>query len=380
MQRTIRIGMHGRKDDLQYYMHDGSTAFRFTLAGNLSNDSATELEQAWLTASSIIGERGLVVDLTGITGIGESGRELLLRWCSAGATLIARRSEARAVLASVPGLALAPEVRESRGESARRWPAWSRLSLRLGALALLLPAAAIAASISTPRPESAESEAFARYIVSVAEANPFQSAEPVVVQVEASLPALYKESKLVALRRRGDSGRTEYLLLGAEGDDTVNQEIVVPYMALEDKIQELPGSTVAVTPANYRFHYTGVIGSGPGEAHVFRITPKRKRDGLMEGKLWIDALTGIGVLETGRLVKTPSGFAAPVEVVRDTKLVNGVPAIRVTHVALATRKAGRGELTITEYRMGIAGEDPAQVPSSVGVKTGGGGRLLGMSQ
>src|SRR2546425_1642715 len=43
--------------------------------------------------------------------------------------------------------------------------------------------------------------------------------------------------------------------------------------------------------------------------HIFRITPKRKHDGLIEGQLWIDALSDIGVLETGHLVKTPSGFA-----------------------------------------------------------------------
>jgi hypothetical protein len=53
---------------LQYYMHDGSTAFRFELAGNLNDEGAHKLDQAWRTASSVIGDRRLIVDMTFVTG------------------------------------------------------------------------------------------------------------------------------------------------------------------------------------------------------------------------------------------------------------------------------------------------------------------------
>jgi hypothetical protein len=73
---------------------------------------------------------------------------------------------------------------------------------------------------------------------------------------------------------------------------------------------------------------------------------------------------GAGVLQKGRFVKTPRGFSS-IQVVRDTKLLNGVPGIRVTHVAIETRLAGRGELTIAEYLATALGEDPESPGSNV---------------
>jgi hypothetical protein len=44
---------------LRYYMHDGPSAFRFELAGQLDSNDAARLEQDWHTASSTIGDRTL---------------------------------------------------------------------------------------------------------------------------------------------------------------------------------------------------------------------------------------------------------------------------------------------------------------------------------
>src|SRR5258708_33068566 len=70
-------------------MHDGPAAFSFELAGALSADDAAELEQAWRTASAIIGDRALVVDLSFVTRIDDAGRDLLRAWHENGATLVA---------------------------------------------------------------------------------------------------------------------------------------------------------------------------------------------------------------------------------------------------------------------------------------------------
>ncbi len=76
-----------RSNDLRYYMHDGLDAFRFELTGRLSADAARDLEQAWRTAASTIGKRPVIIDLSGLTGIGRSGHELLDRWAGEGAQL-----------------------------------------------------------------------------------------------------------------------------------------------------------------------------------------------------------------------------------------------------------------------------------------------------
>ena len=78
-----------KSQTLQYYMHDGPSAFRFELAGNLNNEAARDLDQAWRTASSMIGDRALVIDMTFVTGAEKEGRSLLARWYAEGAQLIA---------------------------------------------------------------------------------------------------------------------------------------------------------------------------------------------------------------------------------------------------------------------------------------------------
>ncbi len=89
-----------------YYMHDGPAAFSFELAGVLSVDDAAELEQAWLTASSTIGDRILVVDLSFVTRIDEAGRDLLRRWHQHGARLVANSPTAQLLAESIIGAPL----------------------------------------------------------------------------------------------------------------------------------------------------------------------------------------------------------------------------------------------------------------------------------
>ena len=89
--------------DFCYYMHDGTTAFSFELAGRLSDDGARELQQAWRTASSVIGYRSLIVDLSYVTGIDVAGQRLLRGWHDQGAQLVAKSLEARALVQSITG-------------------------------------------------------------------------------------------------------------------------------------------------------------------------------------------------------------------------------------------------------------------------------------
>jgi hypothetical protein len=84
-------------------MHDGPTAFRFELAGHLSREGACRLDQDWCTASSTLGERRLIVDMTFVTGVDEQARALLSRWHQDGARLIANSATSRALAESILG-------------------------------------------------------------------------------------------------------------------------------------------------------------------------------------------------------------------------------------------------------------------------------------
>ncbi len=89
--------------DFRYYMHDGTTGFSFELAGKLSDDAARELQRAWQTASSAIGDRSVIVDLSYVTGIDLVGQNLLRRWHDQGVQLVAKSPEARALVRSITG-------------------------------------------------------------------------------------------------------------------------------------------------------------------------------------------------------------------------------------------------------------------------------------
>jgi hypothetical protein len=63
-----------------------------------------------------------------------------------------------------------------------------------------------------------QNHAFGRYIASLQKRDPFTESGPVLISIEASLPKLYKEAKLLAVRELGGNERSQYCLLQIEGD------------------------------------------------------------------------------------------------------------------------------------------------------------------
>ena len=125
--------------------------------------------------------------------------------------------------------------------------------------------------------------------------------------------------------------------------------------------EELPHSTVSITPRNYRFCYAGTVETGDVAAYIFRITPKKNRAGLIRGELWIEPVTGAPVLVTGYLVEASSTSIRSINVAREITLLNGYPSARTTHMMIETRPVGRAELTIIESPLGL-GEPGAAPP------------------
>jgi ABC-type transporter Mla MlaB component len=84
-----------KNQTLQYYMHDGPSAFRFELAGDLDEEGARQLDQDWRTASSVIDGRTLIVDMTFVTNVDAAGKALLARWQRDGAQIVAKSKQSR---------------------------------------------------------------------------------------------------------------------------------------------------------------------------------------------------------------------------------------------------------------------------------------------
>ena len=121
-QNSGRRPAHG---DFRYYMHDGTTAFSFELSGRLSGDGARELGEAWQCASSVIGDRALIVDLSFVTGISVAGRELLRGWHDRGAQLVAKSAEAKALAQSISGQSVSALATPARH---RTWLPFQRVA------------------------------------------------------------------------------------------------------------------------------------------------------------------------------------------------------------------------------------------------------------
>jgi hypothetical protein len=118
----------------------------------------------------------------------------------------------------------------------------------LAPLALLITgttwAAASTLTIASPIPGSL---ALARYVASVHRRDLFSESGLVAVVIEASLASPQTNSHLVALRKARESERSEYTVLESDGDATVTQEVIAPYLAEDEQIENLPLSSVIIT-------------------------------------------------------------------------------------------------------------------------------------
>jgi len=230
----------------------------------------------------------------------------------------------------------------------------------------MLPASAAAQRISIVQPTTNENTAFARYVAWLHARDPFTESGPVALAMVASIPGLNKQGRLLAIRKTGESEHSEYEIIQLQGDPVVFERVIGPYFVAQRQVEDLPRSSVLITPQNYKFRYAGAAKTGDSAAYIFRITPKKKRAGLIRGDLWIEPVTGAPVLVTGQLVKAPSLSTRGIKVVREIAFVDGHPSARLTHMSVETRPVGRGELTIIESPLsaGPASPDGAIVTPS----------------
>lgn len=164
------------------------------------------------------------------------------------------------------------------------------------------------------------------------------------VEISGSIPKLKKQGRLHALRHITALGRITYDALRFQGDDTVKKQVITRYLQAEEQAQHDP--TLAVTPDNYRFKYKGRNELDGREVHVFEVTPRKKRQGLYRGQLWIDEATNLRVQESGYLVKNPSIVLRKVQFVRRYEIRDGISVPLQLQTVADTWLVGKTQLTI----------------------------------
>ncbi len=166
------------------------------------------------------------------------------------------------------------------------------------------------------------------------------------VDIEAEVPNLKKSGSMHALRRISEIGRITYDAFRFEGDSTIKKDVIARYLTAEAEAQKVDPSSLAITPANYKFKYKGLADKDGRRAYIFAVSPRKKRPGLFTGELWIDPDTHLPIRESGRLVKNPSIFVRRVEFVREYQIQDGVALLRRIQSMVHTRLVGKAKLSV----------------------------------
>ena len=72
---------------MQMYLNDSAKTFEFVLRGELTDDAVENLEHAWITATSILNGKEVLVEVSALTAADAEGIELLYRMTGSGARL-----------------------------------------------------------------------------------------------------------------------------------------------------------------------------------------------------------------------------------------------------------------------------------------------------
>jgi hypothetical protein len=193
----------------------------------------------------------------------------------------------------------------------------------------------------------------------IADQPPLNRTSVETMEIEASLPKLNKNGRLRAIRRTLSAHQLEYQVLELSGDSMVNHELIARYLSADKRETELSTASTAITPANYKFRYVGSVQLHGDLTYMFRIIPHKKKQGLINGILWLDGDTGIAVRLSGYLVKNPSIFLKRVNVTRENCLRDGIVESRTTHLLLETRLVGSARLVVVERPSAVLGTGPA---------------------
>ncbi len=161
-----------------------------------------------------------------------------------------------------------------------------------------------------------------------------------------SLPKMGKSATVSARRLITREGSINYEITGRNGDATVWKELILRYINGEMENAGKDHSKVAVTPENYKFKYKGERERDGRTVHVFEVNPRKKRQGLFKGEVWIDAETALTVYETGRFVKSPSVFLKKVQFSREYAILDGAAIPKTMQTSIETRFWGPAQLDI----------------------------------
>ena len=96
------------------YIHDEAAQLRLRITGDLDERAAKELASCWTTASSVVGHRKIVVDLTGLVTAEALGRRFLEALHQEGVEFLAKSEFQTQLIAGLTGKLVSDGPQERR--------------------------------------------------------------------------------------------------------------------------------------------------------------------------------------------------------------------------------------------------------------------------
>ncbi|HEY3443218.1 MAG TPA: hypothetical protein VGK29_20845 [Paludibaculum sp.] len=167
-----------------------------------------------------------------------------------------------------------------------------------------------------------------------------------VAHFAGRLPKMEKSATLDAKRHVNKEGVIEYDTTDRQGDVTIQKYLIATFINGEMENSGKDTSKIAVTRDNYKFKYKGKREKDGRPVFVFEINPRKNREGLFKGEIWLDSDTGLTVREAGRFVKSPSVFLKKVYFAREYTIRDGFAVPKLIQTAIETRFWGLAELDV----------------------------------
>src|SRR5579883_2590197 len=218
-----------------------------------------------------------------------------------------------------------------------RLTAWSVVSAVTLSLAILLPAEVAEADNSTD-------PLIAKYIEASKTQQAYLRDSTMDVKIDAEIPKWHKSGTLNALRIVSKLGKITYDHLLFSGDKEVQKEVVARFLNLETHPPD-GSQSYAIVPENYKFKYRGVQDQNGRRVHVLQVSPRKKRENLFKGEIWLDEKTYMPVHEEGKFVKSPL-FVKSIEFSRDYELQDGVAVPSHYTGKVDTRVVGPAQIAV----------------------------------
>lgn len=173
-------------------------------------------------------------------------------------------------------------------------------------------------SVTPALPRMAPELAFQTFETRTARQRAALASYSAITVIRAELPETAQQGEF-ELKRMFTAPKTLlFKALQFSGDTFVKTNVITRLLQSEvEHVEKQDPASTALSEANYKFSYKGTKEVDGRLAHVYQLKPRKKRAGLVKGRLWLDVHTGSLVRLDGVPAKSPSLFLRKIQFTQD---------------------------------------------------------------